>query len=319
MASRTTNPAAAVKRRKTAARRMPSRAPADAAGLAAVEAEAVEAERVEAEEARAAVTRAPAIVTRRLLVDLPAAPPARRRPRKAPSLGMLVALCAYLGAILVVVSFAGSLRGEGVAVGLFGGGGGESGGGAALADMGGDDALALRTQAARVARSTAVLDTRFARGTAFVAWTIQGQSFLITALPVVQGVLSEGEDSVFVRRGQSFWNGTIERVDESRGLALVTVDADLGAPLWQQRHDTAIGDGDLAAIVRAGDIGSVQGTVAGVGQARPTVTAEGEPMNLGAPVVGPGGRVVGVVVGGEAGRAGFVPLEEACGEIRRCG
>lgn len=191
------------------------------------------------------------------------------------------------------------------------------------AEISSQERAAMRALAARAQRSVFVIEnTGAGRGSAFVAWVMQGDSYLITAHRAVAGVLEGGGRTVFVRRGAQIWTGRIVRSHQPHGLVLVRVPGELGRPLWQQRAEAgALEPGGPALIVPAGASTPIgEGVAAPQQQGQIRVRAHGERLNLGAPVLGDNGRVAGVVTQTEPGGVSLVaPIEAACeAEIRRC-
>jgi hypothetical protein len=185
------------------------------------------------------------------------------------------------------------------------------------------DRAALLALAARAQQSVFVVEsTGSAHGSGFVAWVMEGDSYLLTAHRTVAGVLAQGGRTLFVRSGSQIWTGRIIRAHRVNGLVLIRVDVDLGRPLWQERAaaDRLEPDG-VALVVPAGPDAAVgEGTAGPQERGRIPVQAHGEQLNLGAPVLGPDGRIAGVVTNtGPGGVSLVVPIEAACeAEIRSC-
>jgi hypothetical protein len=206
--------------------------------------------------------------------------------------------------------------------------------GSALDEAGGDEPApeaappepqelaAMRALAARAQQSVYLLESAGGRqASGFVAWTIEGDSYVMTAYQTVAGVLAEGGRTVFVRRGAQFWTGEIVRSHRANGLVLVRVQAELEQPLWQQRGDgERLRPGDAALVVPAEPAGIGEGAAQEQERGRIPVRAHAEPLNLGAPVLTANGRIAGVVTHTEPdGVNRVVPIEAACeAEIRLC-
>jgi hypothetical protein len=185
----------------------------------------------------------------------------------------------------------------------------------------GNDLIALRTLAARAQRSVFVVEgAGGVQGSGFVAWSAGGKSYLLTSRTLVAGVLRDGGQTVFVRRGSSFWEADIAREDARSGLALLRVHDGIGRPLWARRGNDSLEAGGNAVIVPAGpDTPLEQAPVGGWSKGAFLLDAAANPLNVGAAVIGERGRVAGVVVSiSPGGGHRVVPLGRACGPIRSC-
>jgi hypothetical protein len=240
-----------------------------------------------------------------------ASPPSRRRLRH---LAALAAACLYAAALVV---------GWRIMDGAFGSEPVRASEPAATGvDVVTADGLAMRALAARAQQSVFVLEgAGGARGSAFVAWTENGRSYLLTAHSAIAGILADEGRSVFVQRGSRFWTGRIVAADRPAGLALVRVDTMLADPLWQQLEDERLSARAQAVVVPAGpDAGFGEGTVADVRPGRFVVRAGFDELNVGAPVIAANGRLAGVVVSTTpSGLNRVAPVELACWKIRSCG
>ncbi len=184
----------------------------------------------------------------------------------------------------------------------------------------GTDLIALRTLASRAQRSVFVVEgAGGVQGSGFVAWAAGGKSYLITSRTLVAGVLRDGGQTVFVRRGSSFWEADIAREDARSGLALLRVHDGIGRPLWARRGNDTLKTGARAVIVPAGpDTPLEEAPVGAWSKGAFILDAAANPLNVGAAVVGDRGRVAGVVVAIAGGGHRVVPLGRACGPIRDC-
>jgi hypothetical protein len=186
------------------------------------------------------------------------------------------------------------------------------------------DVLARRALAARAQRAVYVVEgPTGGRGSGFVAWVQKGRnrSYVITARAVVAGILADGGRTVYVKRGSGFWLGSVVRDDALTGLALIQVDTVLTRPLWQLQVDHASLERKLpATIVPAGPEAPFgEGVVAEARHFGFLLRTGANRLYLGAPVVSPGGRIAGVVVGTTpSGASNIVSIEQACEKIRRC-
>ena len=184
----------------------------------------------------------------------------------------------------------------------------------------GPDLIALRTLAARAQRSVFMVEgAGGVQGSGFVAWAAGGKSYLITARPLVSGVLRDGGRTVFVRRGGSFWEADIAREDARSGLALLRVHDGIGRPLWARRGNDSLKTGGNAVIVPAGpDTPLDEAAVTSWRNGAFLLDGASNPLNVGAAVIGERGRVAGVVVAVTGAGYRVVPLGRACGPIRDC-
>jgi hypothetical protein len=185
----------------------------------------------------------------------------------------------------------------------------------------GNDLIALRTLAARAQRSVLIVEgAGGVQGSGFIAWSAGGKSYLLTSRTLVAGVLRDGGQTVFVRRGSSFWEADIAREDARSGLALLRVHDGIGRPLWARRGNDSLKTGGGAVIVPAGpDTPLEEAPIGGWRDGAFLLEAAANPLNVGAAVIGERGRVAGIVVSITAGgRHRVVPLGRACGAIRSC-
>jgi hypothetical protein len=190
----------------------------------------------------------------------------------------------------------------------------------ATATVGGHDALAMRSLAARAQRSVFLIEGAGVQGSGFIAWSSGGKSYLITSRTLVAGVLRDGGRTVFVTRGSSFWEADIAREDARSGLALLRVHDGIGKPLWARRGADSLETGGDAMVVPAGpDEPLAQAPVGAWQKGGFLLGAPANPLNVGAPVLGERGKVAGVVVAiSGGGGVRVVPLGRACGPIRDC-
>jgi hypothetical protein len=181
--------------------------------------------------------------------------------------------------------------------------------------------LALQARGGRAQQSVFRLEAaNGATGSAFVAWTGGGRSYLVTARALVAPALADGARRVFLRRGARVWGGRVWGVHRDSGLAVVWVGGPLEDPLWQRPRlsERLVQDG--RAVVVAGGPASALGeaTVRSVRGKRIVLAAPPDELALGAPVLAPNGRVAGVVVGTTGGTQRVVAIERACETLRRC-
>jgi hypothetical protein len=188
-----------------------------------------------------------------------------------------------------------------------GGDDGAQTGGAATIELG-PEHLALQGIGARAQRSTVGIG----RATGFVAWTRPGLALVLTARPVDGWRTGEGRQ-VRVAYGGERLTGTLVRTDDRTGLGLVRVrSSGFADPLWQERRPAAVRGGDLVVVVGRRTASTVE--VERAGPNRIFFRTTGLAAFAGAPVLDAGGRPVGVLDAG----GGAVPIDRACGVIRRC-
>ena len=164
--------------------------------------------------------------------------------------------------------------------------------------------LTLTTQATRAARSVVTVGET----AGFVAWSTNGLSLVLTVRP--DGGWETGEDrEVAVTSGTTDYDGKLVRSDRRTGLGLVRVEGELARALWQTRAAAPVQAGDLLVVAGPGE-----SAVFAVTEARHAAiwgVAAGTPP--GRPVLNESGRVVGITAGSRV-----VPIDRACGAIRRC-
>jgi hypothetical protein len=219
-----------------------------------------------------------------------------QRRRRGPTWKAPLALALYAGALFVAWTLVTDVRG-----------GDEDATPAAGAEEAAAPAgaeLALTTHAARAARSVVTVG----ESTGFVAWTANGLSLVLTMRPA--GGWQTGDDrQVVVTSGTTDYEGKLVRSDPRTGLGLVRVEGDLGRALWQTRAPAAVRKGEQLAVA-----GSGARALFVVTEARHAAIwglDSGTPP--GRPVVNESGRVVGVTTGSRV-----IPIDRACGPIRRC-
>jgi hypothetical protein len=262
---------------------------------------------------------------RRLWLASPPEPRPRRTRLRKLHVAAILAAVVYVGGMYVAYEiYRAAWHGEGRLAGVIAPK--DSGAGAeATAPMAVTQERAAALEAAEGIRGSVFqIDTSGGgQGSAFVAWTIKDESFLIAGHRTVAGILQGGAKTVFVRGDGRFWAGRIVRANRDSGLVLIKVEADIGPPLWQQRGQAApIASGDAVLVVPAGESSPIgQGVVGEPQNGRLPVRVSGSRLNVGAPVVDPDGTLVGVVTRAEAsGLNLLVPIETACDAgIRRCG
>jgi len=219
----------------------------------------------------------------------------RRRRRRGPSWKAPLALALYAGALFVAWTLVTDVpNGESEAT---------PAAPAQQSETSGTE-LTLTNHAARAARSVVTVGET----AGFVAWSTNGLSLVLTVRP--EGGWETGDDrEVVVTSGTNDYEGKLVRSDRRTGLGLVRVEGELWQALWQTRAPTPVRKGDHLAV-------------AGPGEAALFVVSEarhaaiwGVPAGTppGRPVLNESGRVVGVTTGSR-----IVPIDRACGSIRRC-
>lgn len=168
--------------------------------------------------------------------------------------------------------------------------------------------LALQGIGARAQRSTVGVG----RATGFVAWSQTGLALVLTARPA-GGWQTGRSRQVPVAYGRERRSGTLVRTDPGTGLGLVrVVGSGFAEPLWRVRRPAAVRSGDL--VVLAGRHGASTVEVERAGRNRIFFRGAQLAAFAGAPVLDASGRPVGVVDAG----GGAIPIDRACGVIRRC-
>ena len=175
--------------------------------------------------------------------------------------------------------------------------------------------------AARVLKSVFTIETGEGLGSGFVAWTEDGDAYLVTANHVVES--ATGAYVTVLRKGGSY-SGDIVAKDPANDLALVRVEGRLpgAAPLWQKPHPNTPRTGDELLLV--GSPFGLEGTVTTGVVSRVTkkvvqTDAAANPGNSGGPALDRRGRVVGVLVAGGGENINFaIPIARACVKLRRC-
>jgi len=164
--------------------------------------------------------------------------------------------------------------------------------------------LTLRNHATRAARS--VVSVGETAG--FVAWTSNGLSLVLTVRPA-NGWQTGDDREVVVTSGTSDYDGRLVRSDPRTGLGLVRVEDELPRALWQTRAAAPVRQGDQLTVAGPGE--PVLFTVSEARHAVIWGVPAGTP--AGRPVLNDDGRVVGITTGSRV-----VPIDRACGAIRRC-
>ena len=177
--------------------------------------------------------------------------------------------------------------------------------------------------AARILTSVFTVETSYGLGTAWAAWTANGQTYLVTANHVVADAVAAGETTVTVHRKGTTWHGHIGTTDATNDLAVVTVKGQIAKPLWQTPDETISPlPGDQLLLV--GSPYGLEGTVTTGVVSRVTydqiqTDAAANPGNSGGPAVDDQGQVVGILLsGGGEDINSLVPIQRACVTIRHC-
>jgi S1-C subfamily serine protease len=172
-------------------------------------------------------------------------------------------------------------------------------------------------------RSVYTVDSGESLGTAWVAFTSDGSTYLITANHVVSDAVSIGDSNVTLHQKNRSYSGTVVDTDSTNDLALIKTTANLGPPLWQRPQlDLAPVVGDQLVLVGSpyGLEGTVtEGVVSRVTYDEIQTDAAANPGNSGGPAVDQHGAVVGVLLAGGGENLNFaVPIQRACVTLRSC-
>jgi hypothetical protein len=216
-----------------------------------------------------------------------------QRRRRGPSWKAPLALALYVGALFVAWTLVADVRG----------GDGEATP-AAPAESASGTEVTLGNHATRATRSVVTVGET----AGFVAWSTNGLSLVLTVRP--DGGWETGDDrEVVVTSGTTDYDGKLVRSDRRTGLGLVRVEGELGQALWQTRAPAPVRRGDQLAVA-----GPREAAVFVVSEAR-HAAIWGLPAGTppGRPVLNESGRVVGITTGSR-----IVPIDRACGSIRRC-
>ncbi|MEK6273810.1 MAG: S1C family serine protease [Actinomycetota bacterium] len=182
--------------------------------------------------------------------------------------------------------------------------------------------LSRTALAARVKKSVFTVTASLDEGTGFIAWVKGNSTYVLTANHVVVLSVDRGDYGVRVHRGTTVWLGRIVKTDPDHDLALIRIPRRIGAPLWQRPvyAPPLVGDELLLVGSPLGYEGSVtSGLVGRVARDEIQTDAAAYPGISGGPAVDADGRVVGVLVSGEAENFNFaVPINQACIRLRHC-
>jgi S1-C subfamily serine protease len=177
--------------------------------------------------------------------------------------------------------------------------------------------------AARILRSVFTIETPNGLGTAWAAWTAGGSTYLITANHVAQDALDSGTNEVAVKQKTKSWKGTITTTDDVNDLAVVRVQSEIAAPLWQT-PDSSLSPVPGDQLLLVGSPYGLEGTVTTGVVSRVTydqiqTDAAANPGNSGGPAVDAEGRLVGVLLSGGGENINFLaPIQRACVTVRAC-
>lgn len=177
--------------------------------------------------------------------------------------------------------------------------------------------------AARVLRSVFTIDTPEGLGSGWAAWTVGGDTYLITANHVVTDTVAAGSRTVKVEQKNRTWTGQIVRQDDTNDLATIRVHGLIAPALWQHPQLGLLpSPGDELVLV--GSPYGLEGTVTTGIVSRVTydaiqTDAAANPGNSGGPAVDQQGDVVGVLLSGGGENLNFaVPIQRACVTLRHC-
>jgi S1-C subfamily serine protease len=177
--------------------------------------------------------------------------------------------------------------------------------------------------ARRILRSVFTVDTPDGLGTGWAAWTVAGDTYLVTANHVAADAIDNGTRHVTVKQKARSWPGTIVKTDPVNDLATIRVHGAIAPPLWQTPDSGLIplaGDQLLLVGSPYGLEGTVTtGVVSRVAYDEIQTDAAANPGNSGGPGVDQRGRIVGVLLSGGGENLNFlVPIQRACVTVRAC-
>lgn len=179
-------------------------------------------------------------------------------------------------------------------------------------------ARGIATLAVRTLRSVFTLETPGGTGSAWAAWTEDGNTYLVSAAHVV-----DRYRTVALKRRGGRWTGRVRAVDKTNDLAVVEVRGEVAPPLWQdarQQAHPSVGETLMLVGSPFGLEGTVTtGIVSRVTYNKIQTDSAASPGNSGGPAVDRLGRVVGILLSGEGENLNFVvPIRRACVAIRDC-
>jgi hypothetical protein len=230
-----------------------------------------------------------------MMRDMEAASIRQGHRRRGPTWKAPIALALYVGALFVAWTLVADVRGvESEAT--------PAAPAETAAPVGTE--LTLTNHASRAARSVVTVGET----AGFVAWSANGLSLVLTVRPA--GGWETGEDrQVVVTSGTTDHQGKLVRSDPRTGLGLVRVEGELARALWQTRAPANVRKGDRLAVA-----GSGADALFVVTEARHAAIWGVDPGTPpGRPVLNDSGQVVGITTGSRV-----VPIDRACGAIRRC-
>lgn len=155
-------------------------------------------------------------------------------------------------------------------------------------------------------------------GTAFVAGSAGGQTFLLTSLSIVRAATRIPGPEIKVRGGGGETQATLWTWQEERDLALLTVDRTAASLNWTDRDPPAKA-GDKVFVAGGAGTGVGSGTISSISPAGIQHDVPVDDKRLGAPLLNDRGQVLGIVTRAAGGPGSALPMAVTCERVLTCG